>query len=85
MVDQRNQNADPQVWLAQATKVSDVSITTWSGREIAGLVCDREQNGLLDVYEPDPDSEGYVYLPWSSIEQVKIREVTQRRVKFLEP
>jgi hypothetical protein len=41
-----------------------VSITTWSGREIAGLVCDREQNGLLlDVYEPDPGSEGYVYLP----------------------
>jgi hypothetical protein len=92
MVDQRNPNVDPQEWLAQAPKVSDalkkgmfVSITTWSGREIAGLVCDREQNGLLlDVYEPDADSEGYVYLPWSSIERVKIREVTQRRVKFLE-
>ena len=95
MVDQggeKKANVDPQEWLARAPKVSDalkkgmfVSITTWSGREIAGLVCDREQSGLLlDVSEPDVDSEGYVFLPWSSIEQVKIREVTQRRVKFLE-
>jgi hypothetical protein len=79
-------------WLAQAPKVSDalkkgvvVSITTWSGREITGVVCDREQAGLLlDVREPDADSEGYSFLPWSSIEQVKIRDVAQRRVKFLQ-
>jgi hypothetical protein len=95
MVDQdgeRESNVVSQEWLAQAPKVSDalkkgvsVSITTWSGREIAGAVCDREQSGLLlDVYEPDVDSDGYIFLPWSSVEQVKIREVTQRRVKFLE-
>ena len=88
---ERKANVDPQKWLSQGPKAGAlkkgmfVSITTWSGREIAGLVCDREQSGLLlDVSEPDVDSEGYVFLPWSSIEQVKIREVTQRRVKFLE-
>ena len=81
-----------QDWLAQAPKVSDalkkgmiVSISTWSGLEITGVVCDRDQAGLLlDVREPEADSEGYSFLPWSSIEQVKIREVAQRRVKFLQ-
>ena len=81
-----------QEWLARAPKVSDalkkgmfVSIDTWSGREVVGLVCDREQSGLLlDVREPGADSDGYVFLPWSSIEQVKIRDVAQRRVKFLQ-
>ena len=80
-----------QDWLAQAPKVSDalkkgmiVSISTWSGLEITGIVCDRDQAGLLlDVQEPEAESEGYSFLPWSSIEQVKIREVAQRRVKFL--
>lgn len=81
-----------QDWLAQAPKVSDalkkgmiVSISTWSGLEITGIVCDRDQAGLLlDLQEPEADSEGYSFLPWSSIEQVKIREVAQRRVKFLQ-
>lgn len=81
-----------QDWLAQAPKVSDalkkgmiVSISTWTSLEITGIVCDRDQAGLLlDVQEPEADSEGYSFLPWSSIEQVKIREVTQRRVKFLQ-
>ncbi len=81
-----------QDWLAQAPKVSDalkkgmfVSISTWSGLEITGIVCDRDQAGLLlDVQEPEADSEGYSFLPWSSIEQVRIREVAQRRVKFLQ-
>jgi hypothetical protein len=83
---------DSQEWLTRAPKVSDalkkgmfVSIATWSGREVVGLVCDREQTGLLlDVHEPDGDSDGYVFLPWSSVEQVKITEVAQRRVKFLQ-
>jgi hypothetical protein len=78
-------------WLTQAPKVSDalkkgmvVSISTWSSLEITGIVCDRDQAGLLlDLREPDAQSEGYSFLPWSSIEQVKIREVAQRRVKFL--
>jgi hypothetical protein len=80
-----------QEWLAQAPKVSDalkkgmvVTVATWSGREITGVVCDRGQAGLLlEVREPDAEPEGYSFLPWSSIEQIRIREVTQRRVKFL--
>ncbi len=80
-----------QEWLAQAPKVSDalkkgivVSVAAWSGQEITGTVCDREQAGLLlEVREPGTDSEVYSFLPWSSIEQVKIREVAQRRVKYL--
>ena len=94
MVDQngeRGSDVVSQEWLAQAPKVSDalkkgivVTVATWSGQEITGVVCDREQAGLLlDVREPDAESEGYSFLPWSSIEQIRIREVTQRRVKFL--
>ena len=61
-----------------------VAVVTWSGQELTGLVCDREQSGLLlDVREPDADSAGYIFLPWTSIEQVKVQEVAQRRVKFL--
>ena len=83
---------DAQESLSQAPKVSDalkkgisVTVTTWGGREIAGLVCDREQSGLLlDVRRADGNSAGYVFLPWSSIEQVAIDEVVQRRVKFLQ-
>ncbi len=83
---------DPAEWMAQAPKVSDalkkgisVAVTTWGGREIAGLVCDREQSGLLlDIRQPNSNAEGYVFLPWSSIEQVTIQEVVPRRVKFLQ-
>jgi hypothetical protein len=95
MVDQNADNrpgARPDERLFQPPRVSDalkkgifVSVTTWSGREMAGLVCDREQSGLLlDVREPVADADGYVFLPWSSVEQVKVREVAQRRVKFLQ-
>ena len=80
-----------QGWLAQAPKVSEalkngvvVSGATWSGREITGVVCDRRQAGLhFDVREPDAGSEGFSFLPWSSIEQLKIREITQGWVTFL--
>ena len=75
MVDQNadnRPNAGPQDRLSQAPKVSDalkkggfVTVTTWGGRELAGMVCDREQTGLLlDVHEPDADADGYVFLPW---------------------
>ncbi len=78
-------------WPAQAPKVSDalrksvvVSGATWSGPEITGVVCDRQQAGLLlDVREPEADSERFPFLPWSSIEQVKIREAIRRWVTFL--
>lgn len=83
--------ADSQDWAVQVPKVSDalkkgvtVSVAMWSGREISGQVCDREPEGLLlDVREPGAENGGYVFLPWSSIEQVVIREVAPRRVKFL--
>lgn len=83
--------AESQAWFEQAPKVSDalrkgafVSIVTWGGRELAGAICDREPTGLLlDVGEAEDGSEGYVFLPWSSIEQVYIRTVTPRRVKVL--
>ena len=88
----RKPEIDGQEWLSQAPKVGDalkkgtsLTVTTWGGREIAGLVCDWEQVGLLlDVRRPDANSAGYVFLPWSSIEQVEIREVAQRRVKYLQ-
>ncbi len=79
-------------WPAQAPKVSDalrksvvVSGATWSGPEITGVVCDRQQAGLLlDVREEtEADSERSPFPPWSSIEQVKIREVTQGWVTLL--
>jgi hypothetical protein len=87
----RRAGMDTQEWLARAPRVADalkkgapVAISMWSGREISGLVCDREQNGLLvDVRDADGDSAGYVFLPWSSIEQVAIQSVAHRRVKFL--
>ena len=82
---------DFQQWLDQAPRVVDalnrgspVSIITWGGRELSGMVCSRSQTGLLlDVREPGDSAGGYVFLPWSSIEQVVIREVSQRPVKFL--
>lgn len=71
----------------RAPKVSDafrrgilVSAVTWSGRRVEGLVCDRDQVGLLLDAE---GADGYVFLPWSSVEQVDIREVAPRRVKSL--
>ena len=94
MVDQGGANdvsTDSQAWLGQVPKVSDalkkgvfVSIVTWGGREVTGTICDREQAGLLlDISESADGSDGYVFLPWSSVEQVNIRAVTPRRVKVL--
>ncbi len=84
-------SAESERWTNQTPKVADalkrgspVSVTTWGGRELSGTVCDREQAGLLlDVRETGETAASYVFLPWSSIEQVAIREVSQRRVKFL--
>ncbi len=76
---------------AQAPKVSDalkkgtlVSVLTWGGKQVEGMVCDREQTGLLlDPGELDGDA-GYLFLPWTSVQHVRIRDVAQRRVKFLQ-
>jgi hypothetical protein len=94
MADQGDVNeagTDSQAWFEQAPKVSDalrkgafVSIITWGGKELAGVICDREQAGLLlDTSESQGGPDGYVFLPWSSVEQVYIRAVTPRRVKVL--
>ena len=88
MVDQNGEGRSDVVsheWLARVPKVSDalrkgvvVSRASWSGREITDLVCDRQHAGLLlDVREPDADSERFPFLPWSSVGRVKIREIAQ--------
>lgn len=87
----RNHGVDTQEWLVHAPKVSDalrkgmaVTVTTWGGREVSGLVCDREQAGMLLEVRETAEAQGkYVFLPWSSVEQVEIPEIVQRRVKFL--
>lgn len=62
-----------------------VSVTTWSGRQLRGTVSDRDQAGLLLELDEGADGpESYVFLPWSSVEQVDIPEVAHRRVKFLQ-
>ena len=80
-----------QEWHAHTPRISDalrkgisVSVTTWGGRELGGLVCDRDQSGLMvDVRDSEGDVPVYIFLPWSSVEQIEIRELTPRRVKFL--
>jgi hypothetical protein len=67
----RRPEMDAQEWLSQTPKVGgalkkgiSVSVTMWGGREIAGLVCDWEQVGLLlDIRRADANSAGYAFLP----------------------
>lgn len=50
-----------------------VSVTVRSGYDVSGYVCDRDGSGLLlDVRDPSGDPSGYEFLPWSSIERVKV-------------
>ncbi len=51
-----------------------VSLTIRSGSDVSGYVCDRDAAGiLLDVRYPSGDPGGYEFLPWSSVERVKIQ------------
>ena len=59
-----------------------VSVSTRSGRQLQGTVSDRDEAGLL--LDLEDGSEGYAFLPWSSVERVDIPEVAHRRVKFLQ-
>jgi hypothetical protein len=59
-----------------------VSVSTWSGRQLQGSVSDRGEEWLL--LELEDGSEGYAFLPWSSVERVDIPEVAHRHVKFLQ-
>ena len=71
----------PRVADALKSGVS-VSVTSWSGRQLQGTVSDRDEAGLL--LDLEDGSEGYAFLPWSSVERVDIPEVAHRRVKFLQ-
>ena len=79
-------------FLDQAPKVSDalkrgvgVSVTTWGGRRILGVVADRDSAGLLlNIEGGQNETGGYSFIPWSSVEQVDIPEVGHRQVKFLQ-
>lgn len=52
-----------------------VSATVRSGYDVSGYVCDRDGSGLLlDVRDPSGDPGGYEFLPWSSIERVRVGE-----------
>ena len=77
-------------FLDQAPKVSDalkrggrISVTTWGGQTIFGVVSDRDTAGLLMEVEGD-DTSGFAFLPWSSVERVDIPEIVPRQVKFLQ-
>ncbi len=51
-----------------------VSLTVKSGSDVSGYICDRDAAGiLLDVRDPSGDPGGYEFLPWSSIERIKIQ------------
>ncbi len=52
---------------------SFVSVSARVGNDLSGYVCDRDGSGLLlDVRDPSGDPGGYEFLPWSSIERVRI-------------
>ncbi|ABG04289.1 hypothetical protein Rxyl_1325 [Rubrobacter xylanophilus DSM 9941] len=92
MADERGQESLEE-WHARVPRVADAlrrgtraSVVTWGGAELDGLICDRDQSGLLmDVRKPPEESPGYLFIPWGSIQQVRVEEVIQRRVKYLPP
>ncbi len=52
---------------------SFVSVSARVGNDVSGYVCDRDGSGLLlDVRDPSGDPGGYEFLPWSSIERIKV-------------
>ena len=50
-----------------------VSISARVGNDLSGYICDSDGSGiLLDVRDPSGDPSGYEFLPWSSIERVRL-------------
>jgi hypothetical protein len=50
-----------------------VSVVVRSGYDVLGYVCDYDGAGiLLDLRDPSGDPSGYEFLPWSSVERVRI-------------
>ena len=88
----RTPQAASDNWFDSPPRVSDalkkgtrVSVTTWGGRDVVGVVCDREQTGLLvETSGGNGEQPVYRFLPWSSVEQVQISHVAPRRVKFVQ-
>ncbi|MCA1737886.1 MAG: hypothetical protein LC740_03370 [Actinobacteria bacterium] len=54
---------------------SFVSVSARVGNDLSGYVCDHDGSGLLlDVRDPSGDPGGYEFLPWSSIERLKVQD-----------
>ena len=54
---------------------SPVSVVVRSGYDVSGYVCDHDGAGLLlDLRDPSGDPSGYEFLPWSSVERVRIQD-----------
>ncbi len=52
---------------------SHVAVSARVGNDLSGYVCDSDGSGLLlDIRDPSGDPGGYEFLPWSSIERVRI-------------
>jgi hypothetical protein len=52
---------------------SFVAVSARVGNDLSGYVCDVDVSGLLlDVRDPSGDPGGYEFLPWSSIERVRV-------------
>lgn len=54
---------------------SPVLVIVRSGLDVSGYVCDHDGSGLLlDLRDPSGDPDGYEFLPWSSVERVRLRD-----------
>ena len=52
-----------------------VSVVVRSGYDVLGYVCDHDGAGLLlDLRDPSGDPSGYEFLPWSSVERVRVQD-----------
>jgi hypothetical protein len=52
---------------------SFIAVSARVGNDLSGYVCDADVSGLLlDVRDPSGDPGGYEFLPWSSIERVRV-------------
>jgi hypothetical protein len=52
---------------------SFVAVSARVGNDLSGYVCDADASGLLlDVRDPSGEPGGYEFLPWSSIERVRV-------------
>jgi hypothetical protein len=54
---------------------SFVWVSARVGNDVSGYVCDRDDSGLLlDVRDASGSPSGYEFLPWASIERVRIHD-----------